>query len=99
MTMPLARPFAYIVCYELKGLPSLHQPLMEELKASYAWWHYLQSTWIILRYETLVELQPKLLRMISQPDRLLIMPAKGPAAGWLSKDAWTWIEKNVPREW
>jgi hypothetical protein len=97
--MPLTRPFAYIVCYDLKGLPSAYQPLINELKASYAWWHYLQSTWIILRYESLVELQPKLLPLIFQSDLLLILPAKGPAAGWLQKDAWTWIQTNVPREW
>jgi len=97
--MPLATPYPYIICYDLNGPPPTYQPLVDELQASYAWWHYLQSTWIVLRYETLVELQPKLLALILKQDRLLILPAKGPAAGWLPKDAWTWIQSSVPREW
>jgi hypothetical protein len=53
----------------------------------------------VLRYETLAELGPKLRPLIFQPDRLLIMPAKGPADGWLAPDAWKWVDTNVPREW
>jgi hypothetical protein len=97
--MPLASPFPYIVCYDLKGPPLTYLRLTTELQASYAWWHYLHSTWIVLRYEALTELQPKLLPLILKEDRLLILPAKGPAAGWLPKDAWTWIQNSVPREW
>ena len=32
-------------------------------------------------------------------DRMLILPAKGPAAGWLPKDAYDWIDKYLPKEW
>jgi hypothetical protein len=53
----------------------------------------------VLRYETLAELGPKLRPLIFQPDRLLIMPAKGPADGWLAPDPWKWVDTNVPREW
>ena len=97
--MPLAVPYAYIVCYDLKGGASVYQPLFDELKRSANWWHYLDSTWIVLRYETLVELGPTLRRLIFTNDRLLILPAKRPADGWLQKDAWDWINANVPREW
>ena len=95
----LAQPFAYIVSYDLKGRPSAYMPLINELKSSHTWWHYLDSTWIILRRETLVELSPKLRKLIFQNDRLLIMPAKGPSDGWLPKDAWKWMQDNVPSTW
>jgi hypothetical protein len=54
---------------------------------------------MVVRYDALVELQPKLVPLIFKGDFMLIMPAKGPAGGWLPKEAWTWIENKVPREW
>jgi hypothetical protein len=97
--MPLQTPFAYIVCYDLKQPLDSYQRLFDELKRSPQWWRYLTSTWIILRYEALVELGPKLRPLIYQGDSLLILPAKGPADGWLAKEAWQWIQTNVPNEW
>ena len=97
--MLLPTPYAYIVSYDLKEPTDKYKPFFDELKRSHLWWHYLTSTWIVLRYEALAELGPKLRPLIFQNDRLLIMPAKGPAEGWLAADAWTWIRNNVPREW
>lgn len=97
--MPLPVPYAYVVCYDLQNPVAHYKPLVEELQSSYRWWHYLEATWIVLRYETLVELEPKLVKLISPPDRLLVLPAKGPGAGWLPGEAWQWIQENVPRAW
>lgn len=97
--MPLLRPYAYIVSYDLKQPLDKYTPFFNELKRSHKWWHYLTATWIVLRYDALVEFGPKLRPLIFQTDRLLIMPAKGPADGWLPPDAWEWIQEDVPREW
>ena len=95
----LNTPYAYLVSYDLTEQAQKYEPLFDELKKSVAWWHHLNSTWIVLRYETLAELSPKLRSLVSQNDRLLIMPAKGPADGWLRNDAWAWINTNTPRMW
>lgn len=95
----LNTPYAYIVCYDLKQPVASYKRFFDELNKSYRWWHYLTSTWIVLRYETLAELGPKLRPLIFQGDFMLIMPAKGPADGWLPKEAWAWIQANVPKEW
>lgn len=95
----LLYPYAYIISYDLQQPITQYKPLVDELKKSHKWWHYLESTWIVLRYETLVELGPKLRPLIFQQDRLLILPAKGPAEGWLPSDAWPWIASNLPKEW
>lgn len=87
---------AYIVSYDLKAFSWNYTKLFEELKRSPIWWHYLNSTWIVVRDETLYELQDLLLPLIYKNDSLLIMPAKGPAAGILPVDAWEWIKNNVP---
>ena len=97
--MPLSTPFAYIVTYDLKQPVEKYAPFFDELRRSYKWSHYIENTWIVLRHDALVELRPKLLPLIFQSDRLLIMPAKGPADGWLPQDAWQWIKENVPNEW
>ncbi len=97
--MPLPTPFAYIVTYDLEQPVEKYAPFFEELRRSYKWSHYIKNTWIVLRYDTLVELGSKLRSSIFQSDRLLIMPAKGPAEGWLPQDAWQWIREKVPNEW
>jgi len=97
--MPLSRPYPYIVTYDLKKPADQYGALFHELKQSHNWWHYLNSTWIVVRYETLAELGPKLRPLIYQSDRLLIQPAKGPSDGWLPKEAWEWLQNNLPREW
>lgn len=97
--MPLIPPFAYIVTYDLKQPTEKYEPLFSELTRSEKWWHELTNTWVVLRREALVDLAPKLYPLIFQTDRLLIMPAKGPATGWLVPDSWKWINENVPKEW
>lgn len=97
--MPLSAPYAYIITYDLKQPADKYVPLFDELKRSHKWWHFMTGTWLVLRTDALVELGPKLRGMIFQSDRMLIMPAKGPAEGWLPREAWDWIQMNVPKEW
>lgn len=97
--MPLDFPYAYIITYDLKQPADKYVPLFDELRRSDKWWHFMTGTWLVLRKDALVELGPKLRAFIFQSDRLLIMPAKGPADGWLPAEAWTWIQENVPKEW
>jgi hypothetical protein len=77
----------------------MYKPLIDELQRSTKWWHYLNSTWLVVRYETLVEFAPLLRSHLVTADRMLIVPAKGPADGWLPQDAWQWIRENVRNEW
>jgi hypothetical protein len=97
--MPLPTPYAYVVSYDLTMPAARYAPFFQELGQSYKWWHFLTTTWIVIRYDTLVELGNKLRPLIFEPDRLLITPARGPADGWLSAEAWQWIQSNVPNEW
>ena len=97
--MPLPTPYAYIVCCDLNQPAQKYEGFFNELKQSDFWWHYLSGTWIVKRRETLVEMSNKLRPLIFSSDRLLILPAKGPADGWLPQDAWIWINENLPKEW
>lgn len=97
--MPLQIPCAYIITYDLKQPLGKYDPFFSELRRSYKWSHYIENTWIVLRYDALVELGPKLRPLIFQSDRLLVLPARGPAEGWLPQEAWQWIRDNVPNVW
>lgn len=92
----MRRPQAYIVTYDLKAFSWNYNKLFEELMRSQGWCHYLDKTWIVIRQELLHELQELILPLIYENDSILIMPAKGPAAGRLPAEAWEWIRANVP---
>ena len=96
MTLPTSE--AYLLIIEIHTTDD-HTALFNELRNSERWWHFLSNAWIVIRRDTLVELQGKLLPLIRQQDRMLILPARGPTAGWLQKDAWEWLNANLPRLW
>jgi hypothetical protein len=100
--LPSAVPttyWAYIVCFEHKKLFGNYDAFYAELLASASWWRYLNNTWIVIRTDALVTFADKLRAHLSANDRLLVMPAKGPADGLLPNEAWQWITANLPREW
>jgi hypothetical protein len=93
--------WAYIVSYDLNawGDGFNYMPFFTELQNSLNWWHYLTFTWIVVRNEVLVEFAPLLRSKMHSKDRLLILPAKGPADGWLPEEAYQWIRERVKNEW
>jgi hypothetical protein len=94
-------PCAYIVSYDLKaeGDGFNYLPFMLELQGSLDWWHFLERTWIVVRRDLLVDFTNILLGKLHSKDRLLVLPAKGPAMGWLPTDAWDWMNANLTKEW
>jgi len=85
---------AYLVSYDVDTVPPT--ALIEELKNSIGWWHYLDRTWIIVRNETIYELQDLLDEKLGTQGRLLIITARTPVGGWLPKKAYDWIRRHVP---
>jgi hypothetical protein len=95
----LERPAAYVVIYVLNGPPSSYFDLLKELNDCEGWLHYIDNVWIVLTHRTLVDIGSSLRQKIRTGDWLMVMPAKGPVDGWLPADAWTWLNKYLPREW
>ena len=87
---------AYTITYDLKAPGRDYKALYEAIKKSGAWWHYLESTWIVITEETVVTLWNRLAPNIDKNDYLLIIEVRDNVQGWLPKDAWDWIHKNVP---
>ena len=76
-----------------------YMPFFTELQSSLDWWHFLTFTWIVIRNDLMVDFSEKLRKKMHSQDFLLVLPAVGPASGWLPKDAWDWLGTRVPRVW
>jgi hypothetical protein len=92
-------PQAYLVALDPNAPEWDYTPFAQELERSYNWWRYLRYLWIVVRFEPAVSLGILLRRLIHPIDRLLILPAKGPADGNLPAEAWDWLNENLINEW
>lgn len=87
---------AYMITYDLKVPGRNYESLYQGIKASGKWWHYLESSWIIVSNESSQQVWNRLAASIDQSDRLLIIEVRRDSYGWLPKDAWEWIQQNIP---
>lgn len=85
----------YCVSYDLNKAGQNYDALYDELKNSASWWHYLDSTWLISSAETADQLSTRLLKHLDKNDYLLVIKVVRPYQGWLSEDAWKWINEHV----
>ena len=86
----------YVVSYDLRKPGKNYIGLTEQLQASPRWWHYLTSTWLIATSESATQLYNRLVPHLDKGDSILIIEAGNRIQGWLPKDAWEWIQKEIP---
>lgn len=85
----------YCVSYDLNKTGQNYTDLHAELKNSPSWWHHLDSTWLIFTAESAEQLFSRLARHIDSNDQLLIVKVAREYQGWLSGEAWKWINEHV----
>lgn len=89
---------AYAINYDLKAPGRDYTSLYEAIKKSPKWWHYLESTWLIITNETPQQIWDRIGKNnIDKNDYLLIVEVRGNVHGWLPKYAWDWIHQNIPK--
>lgn len=82
----------YLITYDLKNNSRNYDDLFYAIKSLGAWWHYLDSTWIVKTNLTSSRIWPYLSNHITTTDRLLIVKIDfNDKWGWLSQDAWDWL--------
>jgi hypothetical protein len=86
----------YSVTYDLRTPNRDYTGLYDELKNSQKWWHFIGSTWLIYTDETPQEIWDRISNHIDKNDYALIIEVRNNCEGWLPKDAWEWINENVP---
>jgi hypothetical protein len=87
---------AFCVSYDLNKMGQRYQELHAELKRSDKWWHYLDSTWMVVTDETAGQLAARLRTKMDANDSLLCIEVRRNMGGWLERKAWDWINENVP---
>ena len=85
----------YCVSYDLNKAGQDYDGVIEELKKSYSWWHYLDSTWLIATNESASVLSERIRKFTDDNDYLLVIRVTNNYAGWLPQKAWDWIKQHV----
>jgi hypothetical protein len=85
----------YNISYDLHKPGKDYNGLIKELQNSHTWWHYLESTWLIYTNETANQIWNRLSSYLDQNDSILIIETGKDYSGWLPKEAWEWIKKQI----
>jgi hypothetical protein len=86
---------AFCISYDLKAKDGDYSGMYEVLKASKHWWHYLESTWIVVVDQDADQLWSKLEPHVKKGDRVLIIGVSSESQGLLPEKAWDWIQRNI----
>ena len=76
-----------LIGYDLNRPAQNYEGLIDKIKGYGAWWHHLDSTWLVKTSKTPVQIRDDLVRIIDQNDELLVMDVSGDARAWHGFDA------------
>lgn len=87
---------SYFIGYDLNKTGQDYKELIEQIKKLGAWWHCLDSTWIIKTDMTAVQIRDILKPKIDSNDELLVVKLSGEAA-WTGFDenCSSWLRNNL----
>jgi len=84
----------YAVNYDLKRPGQNYTKVHEAIKSCGAWWHYLDSTWLIDTSLSAEEVWKRVSPHADTNDNFLIIGVTSDYQGWLPKSAWDWINSR-----
>jgi hypothetical protein len=85
-----------LVAYDLAGPERDYSELIERLKQFDAWWHHLDSTWLVITDQAPTAVRDDLKRFIKQGDELLVIDVSGRARAWFgfTKRGSEWLHET-----
>ncbi len=88
----------FLVTYDLKQPDRDYTSLFEAIKqCSSAWWHYLESVWIIDTTLDLSSCYDIIKPSMDENDYLFIIQLTSKNyQGWLPSKAWDWLKQHKP---
>lgn len=87
-----------LVSYDLRKPGKDYGGLYEQLKITGAWWHHLDSTWLVQTTETPNQLYNRLRVHLDGNDFILLCEITRNYTGWLPKQAWDWLQQAFSNE-
>jgi hypothetical protein len=68
----------------------------EAIKAnSKEWWHFMESTWIVVTDHSVNDFARFLYPHIQRTDYVLVARLNEEHQGWLPKEAWDWLNSKT----
>ncbi|NBI06690.1 hypothetical protein [Senegalia massiliensis] len=84
----------YLISYDLNKPDNNYESLYETIKSYEAWWHHLDSTWIIETSSSCQSVSNNIKSHIHSDDNLLIIEVKNNFNGMLPNHAWEYLRKR-----
>jgi hypothetical protein len=86
-----------LITYDLKKPGQNYSALHEAIKECGDWWHYLESTWIVVTPLNVDQASRALRQHIDTNDRLFVVRLRSYDSrdGWLPQEAWDWLNARV----
>jgi len=87
----------YAINYDLKRPGQNYEALYESIKGCGAWWHYLDSTWLVDTSLSVKGIWDRLAPHVDKNDSFLVIGVTRDYQGWLTQEAWDWINGRASR--
>lgn len=87
----------YAINYDLKQPGRNYEELHNAIKALGAWWHYLDSTWLVDTTLSAKDVWNRLAPHVDENDSVLVIGVTRNYSGWLPPKAWDWISQRLNR--
>ncbi|MEM7241815.1 MAG: hypothetical protein AAF429_06490 [Pseudomonadota bacterium] len=84
----------YAINYDLKRPGQNYNDLHDAIKGCGAWWHYLDSCWLVDTNLSASQIWEKLSKHTDSNDYFLITGISRDYSGWLPEKAWEWINSR-----
>jgi hypothetical protein len=86
------------ITYDLRRPEPDYEGLFEDIKAMGAWWHCLESVWLVKTTLASAQIRDALRPHLQANDTLLVAPLGGNwATAGLSSDCTNWLRENIAR--
>lgn len=88
---------ALLIGYDLNRPGQDYPALWDKLKSYGAWWHYLDSTWIVRTSLTPKQVRDDLKALIDSNDEVLVIDVTGRswAGQGFPQRAYDWLQNNM----
>lgn len=85
-----------LVGYDLNKPVQNYDGLIDKLKGYGAWWHHLDSTWLLKTSKEPTEVRNDLQALIDEDDELLVIDVTGDARAWrgFSESGSKWLKET-----
>jgi hypothetical protein len=89
-----------IACDIHSEQPSGRDDLAEAIQSLGAWWHHLESVWIVRSDKTPSEIRDKLARQVGADDQIFVADITGIPAEWagINEAGSNWLKGHVNRD-